>query len=390
MTQPSSSPIEPGETTSSHIPGFQAFVGESPPMKRLYQLLSRVGPSTAPVLLVGESGTGKELAAHTLHRLSGRGGPFIAINCAAIPETLVEAELFGHEKGAFTGATSRQRGCFELAHDGTLFLDELAAMPLSTQATLLRALEEKSFRRLRGSKEVRVDVRIVVATNDVPGEAVREGRLREDLLYRINVFTIAIPRLRERLSDVPHLARHFIEELARLNGKSPMTLDPAAEELLLRYDWPGNVRELRNVIERAVVLTNDSVIHAHHLPDSVSSETGRSMSEVWESDEPLASGEERRSTNDEVSLRVGMSLEEATRSLMLRTLESTNFNKTRTAEILGVSAKTVYNKLKEWSPGGDAQPDRGNAVCLQRHNSESRSNTAQLVSIDDARQRRLG
>jgi DNA-binding NtrC family response regulator len=376
-----------------HARGFQGFIGESQPMRKLYRLLENAGPSTASVLLVGESGTGKELAARTLHELSERSrSPFVAVNCAAIPDTLIEGELFGHEKGAFTGATSRQQGCFELAHGGTLFLDELTAMPLASQVKLLRALEEKSFRRLRGSEEIKVDLRILAATNQCPAAAVRAGKLREDLLYRIDVFTLEIPPLRERASDVPLLAESFIAQFAEQNGKGPQRLDPDAEAALVRYPWPGNVRELRNAMERAVILATDSVIRFDHLPPSVRAgafgESSSASRLAVASDAAPVEDSDR-----DASFPVGMTLEEATRSLMLRTLEATHFNKTRTARILGVSPKTVYNKLKEWSSTGDLRARRGETLSrrkMGRPAEADEGSTAWLVSIDSGRRRRVG
>jgi len=361
---------------------FEGFVGSSPPMRRLYRTLARVGPSTASVLLVGESGTGKELAARTLHRLSERRArPFIALNCAAIPETLLESELFGHEKGAFTGATSMRQGCFELANEGTLFLDELGAMPLASQAKLLRALEERTFRRLRGAQELSVDVRVIAALSERPEVAVAEGRLREDLLYRINVFTIPLPPLRERPSDVLALGEHFIEQFARENGKEPPRIDDEAGRVLARHAWPGNVRELRNAMERAVILASGPVLEVRHLPRAVRSPEGAPSAEV-------RSGESEADPKD-CRVRVGMTLEEAARALTLRTLEAEGFNKTRTARVLGVSPRTVYNKLKAWSAAGHPE-----AVDAERRAGNGRSERprapekGRLVSLGAVRARR--
>jgi transcriptional regulator with GAF, ATPase, and Fis domain len=218
------------------------------------------------VLLEGESGTGKELFARALHALSPRAdGPFVAINCAAIPETLLETELFGHEKGAFTGAAARKPGKFELAHRGTLFLDEIGDLPLALQAKILRALEEKRFERVGGTAPIQVDVRVVAATNRNLKAAVAARQYREDLYFRLSVFPITIPPLRERADDIPTLARYFIERFCRDLNKKPLVLSPAAEQELRGYAWPGNVRELQNCIERAVILTEGDTIHPHHL-----------------------------------------------------------------------------------------------------------------------------
>src|ERR671918_329314 len=250
---------------------FGQMVGQSRSMQEVYRWVELAGTSTAPVLVYGESGTGKELVARTIHELSNRRNkPFVAINCAAIPETLIESELFGHERGAFTGATERRLGCFELADGGTLFLDEIAEMDNSTQAKLLRVLQEGNFRRVGGGKqEIQVDVRIVAATNRVPTEAITHNQLREDLFYRLNVFSIALPALRERKDDIPLLAKTFVEEFNRQDNRQVRGLSPETDRALDRYSWPGNVRELRNVIQRAVVLSGSGLIEVEHLPDTV-------------------------------------------------------------------------------------------------------------------------
>jgi DNA-binding NtrC family response regulator len=228
---------------------FGKMVGKSAPMCRLYQQLIQAGPSSASVLLVGESGTGKELVARMLHELSPRNkAPFVPINCSAIPESLLESEIFGHEKGAFTGAEGRREGCFELANTGTLFLDEVVEMAPATQVKLLRVLEERAFRRLGGQEEIKVDVRVLAATNRNPESALKEGKLREDLYYRLNVFRLFLPPLRERLDDVPQLVEHFTREFSEANGKPLAATEPRAMQALATYHWPGNVRELRNVI----------------------------------------------------------------------------------------------------------------------------------------------
>jgi DNA-binding NtrC family response regulator len=372
-----------------NVRGFKGFVGESSPMRKLYRLLSRIGPSSASVVLVGESGTGKELAARVLHDLSPRReGPFIAVNAAAIPETLIEGELFGHEKGAFTGAINRQQGCFELANHGTLFLDELTAMPLSSQVKLLRAIEERSFRRLRGREELTVDVRILAATNQSPEEAVREGKLREDLLYRINVFTVSLPPLRERASDIPLIANRFIEYFGEQNGKNGLALDRGAESLLARYSWPGNVRELRNAMERAVILANDSVITLRDLPPMVQACAGGSSRAPVAEEEGEEPPRQEVPASDKLGISVGMSLDDAMRSLTLRTLEATGFNKTKTAQILGVTAKTIYNKLKEWSASGFPDAQRAESESRNRYRAPmDREEGSRLVCIDTARGR---
>jgi DNA-binding NtrC family response regulator len=319
--------------------GFGELVGRSEPMKALYQLLATVGPSTASVLIVGESGTGKELVARTLHALSDRRqNQFVALNCAAVPETLIESELFGHERGAFTGADRQKPGCFELANGGTLFLDELTSMQVASQVKLLRVLEERSFRRLRGTHEIEVDVRVVAAMNEDPETAVAKERLRPDLLFRLNVFTLRLPPLRERIDDVALLATQFLRQLAAANGKSLTGLDPEALAALSAYRWPGNVRELRNAIERAVILEGRSTLSIDSLPPAVSRrepETSAALGVSGAKGEPIAA--------------VGMTVDQVMRRLILRTLAATEFNRTKAAALLGVSSKTIYNKLKQWN-----------------------------------------
>ena len=274
--------------------------------------------------------------AQTIHDLSPRAGqPYVGINCAAIPETLLESELFGHEKGAFTGAYDRRLGCFEMAHRGTLFLDEIAEMAPVMQVKLLRVLQERRFRRLGGRDELSVDVRVAAATNADPDEAVRSGRLREDLYYRLNVFAIALPPLRERLDDIPLLVQSFLEEFNARNRKAVKAVSPEALKALESYAWPGNVRELRNVIERATILAEGEFIERSHLPPPVA-----------------AGGAPPRA----LTLSPGTTIEEAERRLIMLTLEYTGNNKTRAAEILGISLKTLHNKLnrfREENPAAD-------------------------------------
>jgi DNA-binding NtrC family response regulator len=308
---------------------FGPMIGNSPEMRKLYQIIEQSAPTTASVLITGESGTGKELVAQTIHRLSPRASfPFVAINCAAIPETLLESEIFGHEKGAFTGAAERRQGCFELADHGTLFLDEIGEMTPTTQVKLLRVLQERTFRRLGGRTEQAVDVRVIAATNIDPLEAVAKGKLREDLYYRLNVFALHLPPLRERKDDLPLLVQAFVTEFNARNQKSIAGVDHQALRLLERYEWPGNVRELRNVIERATILAPGPFIEPQHLPPAFSEEAAP----------------ERQSL---VALGPGTTVEEAERRLIVMTLEHTHDNKTRAAEILGISLKTLHNKLNK-------------------------------------------
>jgi DNA-binding NtrC family response regulator len=305
---------------------FGRIVGNSPSIRSVYRIIEQAAPTNASLLVWGESGTGKELVAQTVHELSPRASfPFVAINCAAIPETLLESELFGHEKGAFTGAQERRTGVFELAHRGTLFLDEIAEMQPATQVKLLRVLQERTFRRLGGRQEQSVDVRIVAATNVNPGEAVRNGKLREDLYYRLNVFAVELPPLRDRHEDIPLLIQRFLNEFNAVNNKAVRAVDQEAMQVLEQYPWPGNIRELRNVMERATILADGDFITLKHLPPLL-----------------VAKGEESLPS---VTLTPGTTVDEAERRLILLTLEHTRGNKTRAAEILGISLKTLHNKL---------------------------------------------
>jgi DNA-binding NtrC family response regulator len=307
---------------------FGRMIGSSAQMRKVYQTIEQAAPTAASVLIWGESGTGKELVAQTIHQLSPRvNAPFVPINCAAIPETLLESEIFGHEKGAFTGAVDRREGCFELADRGTLFLDEIGEMTPATQVKLLRVLQERTFRRLGGRHEQTVDVRVIAATNVVPADAVKSGKLREDLYYRLNVFAIDLPPLRARKEDLPLLVQSFLAEFNQRNNKNVSALDSAAMRILEQYSWPGNVRELRNVIERAVILSSGEFIEAKHLP-------------------PLVT-ESPDIVKPTLSIAPGTTVEEAERRLILMTLEHTRDNKTRAAEILGISLKTLHNKLNK-------------------------------------------
>jgi len=319
------------------------MVGTSPRMQEIFVLLQQAGPTNACVLISGESGTGKELVARTLHALSPRRqGPFFAINCAALPETLIESELFGHEKGSFTGASERRAGCFEVAQGGTLLLDEIGEMPALTQAKLLRILEDSKVRRLGGKTEFEVDVRVVAATNKIPEEAVRGGHLREDLYYRLNVFHIHLPPLRERRDDIGHIAEFLIGELNRKHSCKVSDVSQEVMEGFLRHNWPGNVRELRNVLERAVILTGEGTIEMKHLPAILQNRAATpATTTATATDTPAAQ-------TDLVQFSIGTTVEEAEKGLILRTLEHTKNNKTRAAEILGISLKTLHNKLKEY------------------------------------------
>jgi DNA-binding NtrC family response regulator len=320
------------------------LVGTCSAMQQVFSLIRQVAPSRAAVLVTGESGTGKELVARAIHHLSPRrDGPFVAINCAALPETLMESELFGHEKGAFTGAVERRAGCFELAQHGTLLLDEIAEMPVATQAKLLRVLEDSCVRRLGGKNEMAVDVRVIAATNKVLDEALRKGELREDLYYRLNVFQIPLPPLRQREGDLGVLTDALIQMLNRKHETRVVDVNGEVRDMLKRYSWPGNVRELRNVLERAVILAGEGTITKHHLPLGFGSPPGaRPMQQEVEP--------------DVVRLPVGTTVGEAEKALIQVTLQHTRNNKTRAAEILGISLKTLFNKLKEY---GSAEVEAG-------------------------------
>jgi DNA-binding NtrC family response regulator len=314
--------------------GMDGLIGSSKAMRKVFAELEVLAKSEASAILTGESGTGKEVAAQTLHARSARaGGPFIALNAAAIPETLVESELFGHEKGAFTGAGDSRKGCFELAHGGTLFLDEIAEMPVALQPKLLRVLETRRLRRVGGNREIQVDVRVLAATNQDPAKAVEDGKLREDLFYRLNVFTVELPPLRKHLDDLPLLAQHFIRTANEKHGLDVEGLSDGATAKARGYHWPGNVRELRNVIERAVILARSGWIEVQHLPPFL----GR----------PEPDDEER------IVLPADVTASEAERILILETLKRTGNNKSQAARMLGLDVKTIRNKLRAWGMMSD-------------------------------------
>ena len=309
---------------------FGRLYGQSPAMTLVYQMIAKVAPSEASVLLIGESGTGKELAANAIHDGSKcHAGPFVAINCGAFSANLIEAELFGYERGAFTGAVRSHRGCFERASGGTLFLDEIAEMPVELQIKLLRALETGRFYRVGGEQELSVDVRIIAATNRDPNQAVTQGVLREDLLYRLAVFPLPLPPLRARESDIELLAQHFLDELNAAGGASKF-FTPLAREFLGRHDWPGNVRELKNAVQRAFILADTEVNF-----DS----NGNGMPRAQPS--PVNAG-------SLLQIAVGTPLQDIEREVIVATLEHCRGRKRETAQLLGVSLKTLYNRLNEY------------------------------------------
>ena len=310
---------------------FERMVGRHPEMARIYQLITQIASTPTTVLITGESGTGKELVARAIHaRSERRGQPFVAVNVAAIPEALVESELFGHERGAFTGAHAKKLGRFELAHGGTVFLDEIGTLRLDLQAKLLRVLQEREIERLGGVRAIPVDVRIVAATNVNLKDAVRARAFREDLYYRLNVVPIHVPPLRERREDIGPLAQYFVRKIARECGRDVRGVSAGALEVLTRYDWPGNVRELENVLHRAVVLTRSQVIYLQDVPlDVAMPETGSRVGE--DTGPPLRDA-----------------LEQFERQYILRVLEGVGWNVSHAARRLGVHRNTVLTKLSAW------------------------------------------
>ncbi len=305
------------------------MIGSGPAMQRVFDLVKKVSPSNASVVMTGESGTGKEVVARAIHNLSPRHEkPFLALNCSAIPASLIESELFGYERGAFTGAEQRRLGNFELAQNGTLFLDEIGELPLELQAKFLRVLEDHRIRRLGGRAEVEVDVRVICATNRDLKEEIKRGRFREDLYFRLHVFTIGLPTLKERREDIPLLVHHFIEKYNAETGKRVQGLAPSAMALLQAYSWPGNIRELRNTVERAMILVDGEIIGEEHLPPDM-----------------------QASRPEAATLRVplGIPIDKVEKEYILASLQRNGGNKARTAEVLGISEKTLYNKLNRYA-----------------------------------------
>jgi DNA-binding NtrC family response regulator len=307
---------------------FGRLHGTTTSMQGLFRQIEIAAPSDASVLISGASGTGKELVARTIHDLSPRHhAPFVPINCSAIPATLLETELFGHERGAFTGAVKTKEGCFELADKGTLFLDEIATMALDLQTKLLRVLENGCFRRVGGKEELQADVRVIAASNLKFDEAMRDGLFREDLYYRLNVFHLSVPSLRERLADIPLLAQHFVDQMARKNHKEVNGIHADAMNCLKNYPWPGNVRELKNTIERAVIIATGKTILTHDLPDTI---------------------RQQPASGPMLSFPIGTPIDEMEKLAIVRTLDMTGGNKTEAAKILGISLKTLHNKLNQY------------------------------------------
>jgi DNA-binding NtrC family response regulator len=310
--------------------GLGNIIGESPAMQQVFDIVHQVAPTRATVLITGETGTGKELIAHAIHNLSPRKkAPFIAVHAAALPSTLLEGELFGHEKGAFTGAVERRNGRFELADGGTLFLDEVGELEPAMQVKLLRVLEERTFERLGGVKTLQVDVRMVAATNRDLRKMIGEGKFRDDLFYRLSVVTIALPPLRERREDIPLLANAFLKEYSQENNKTVTGLTPEAVNTLLAYDWPGNVRELRNTIEQMVVLARTPQLTLRDVPAAVRGAADLTKVAI-------------------VRPGVTMTVEEAERQLIVQALKETNSNRTLAAQKIGMSRRTLHRKLKQY------------------------------------------
>ena len=327
--------------------GLRRLTGKSPEITRIREMIAQIAPTKATVMIYGARGTGKELVARAIHHRSLRHGPLIAFNCATLNENLAESELFGHERGAFSGAYYQRKGRFELAHGGSLFLDEVSQLSLSNQARLLRVLEEREFERVGGDKTIQVDVRIVCATNHDLEEASKRREFLPDLYDRLNVVPIHLPTLQERIEDIPLLVKDFLEEFCRQNSKTPVTLSPETIRTLMKYQWPGNVRELKNCIEGLVVMSTQPTIQQIDLPDRILKATGIEFSnlapvpDVWEPvDAP--EGEQR------LNVEVGMSLDEINREALRATLESVDNNKAKAAKILKVSRRTIQRKTKEY------------------------------------------
>jgi DNA-binding NtrC family response regulator len=336
-----------------------SIIGQSQAMRRVMALVEQAAPSSASVIIQGDSGTGKEVVARTIHESSPRrSGPYVAINCAALPEGLLESELFGHERGAFTGADQRRAGCFELANGGTLLLDEITEMKPELQAKLLRVIEDRKLRRVGGTSDIVLNVRVLAASNRDLADAILEGRLREDLYYRLNVFTIALPRLAERLEDLPLLVDHFVREFARANSRQVSGVDNACLEALKARPWPGNARELRNVIERAVIVSTGPLITVADLPaHAPPAAHAAAPPQAPETSAPVAAAQSAPPEPDSPApgLPVGQPLREVERQLILKTLEMVGGNRVRAAEILGISPKTLYNKLGRYQAKSDSE-----------------------------------
>lgn len=312
---------------------YSKIIGKSGKVAALMETINQVAPSKATVLITGESGTGKELVADAIESLSNRHGkPFIKVHCASLSSTLLESELFGHEKGAFTGATSQKKGRFELADGGTLFLDEIGEIDAQTQVKLLRVLQEREFERVGGEKTISVDVRVIAATNRDLKEEVRKGNFREDLYFRLAVVEIGVPPLRERKEDIDLLSLSFVKEVAKENGREIEGISPLARKALFSYSWPGNIRELKNCMESAVVMAKGKTIEYDDLPSHIRGESEKEKS---------------------ISLDLPITMEDAEKAIILETISFAGGNKTKAAEILGIGRKTLHRKLSEWKVADD-------------------------------------
>ncbi len=321
--------------------GIENIIGNAPSMQPVFEVIRQAAPSQATVLIQGESGTGKELVAHAIHRLSTRSkGPFVPVHCAALTPTLLESELFGHEKGAFTGAAFQRRGRFEMADGGSLFLDEVSEIEASAQVKLLRVLEERTFERVGGNRPIEADIRLITATNRDLKARVAEGKFREDLFFRLDVITIVLPPLRERLSDVPLLCSHFLSEFNRKNGKAIEGLTPDTLNFLSSYTWPGNVRELRNTIEKMVVLARGDRLTARDVPPNIR--------------DGARASPPPRNGGDAFAAAAGTSMVEVEKQLILAALRRHDDNRTKAAQELGISRRTLHRKLQEWRNGDTA------------------------------------
>ena len=321
-------PFQPSQE-GGRLFGDQEFFGEALCMHKVFEQIRQAASTDLPVLVLGETGTGKELVARAIHLQSPRrAGPYIPVNLGAIPTELVGSELFGHEKGAFTGAAERNKGRFEQAEGGTLFLDEIAMIDAKMQVSLLRIIEQKEFFRLGGGKAVPTDVRLVAASNDDLAELAKHGKFREDLYYRLDVFRISMPSLRERRGDVALLTEKFLEQYSQAFNKSPVDISSECMGILESYPWPGNVRELKNVIQRAVLVCTEDTLMPEHLP-------------------PRFLDGKKPTSSDETVFEVGMTLDRMEREMIVRTLEASHNNRTRAAQLLGISRRALYNKLQK-------------------------------------------
>ncbi len=303
------------------------IIGKSAAINKVFNEVKKVAPTKASVLITGESGVGKELIANAIHNMSERRGqPFVKVHCAALAESLLESELFGHEKGAFTGAIERKKGRFELANNGSIFLDEIGEINQNIQIKLLRVLQEKEIERVGGGTPISVDVRLIAATNKVLEDEIKAGRFREDLYYRLNVVHIFIPPLRERREDIPLLASHFIKEIAKENGREISGVEERARSAIYNYSWPGNIREMRNCIESALVMSDDDILHFDDLPEKIKNQTSSSF----------------------IKVPIGSTMQEAEKQIILETLQSTGGNKQKTSNILKMGRRTLYRKLESY------------------------------------------